>query len=92
MTKREKLRNKLRSNPSAATMHDVETMLGHFGFSLVRIRGSHHVFEYDDGERTMQIIVPMHGRKVKSAYVKRVIELIDGLFPESSEDSGVGQE
>ena len=82
MTKKEKLRRKLRNNPAGATMQDVQTLLGRFGFTLARVSGSHHIFEYDDGERFEQVVVPLHGRKVKKIYVKKVIQLIDGLFPE----------
>ena len=87
MAKRDKLRRKLRENPADATMQEVETLLQRFGFSLVRIRGSHHIYEYQDGDIWRQIVVPLHGRKVKKVYVKKVVEIIDGLFPE--EDSKV---
>jgi predicted RNA binding protein YcfA (HicA-like mRNA interferase family) len=81
MTKREKLRRKLR-NPSAdANMRDVQTLLGNFGFVLIRTRGSHHIFEYDDGERNEQVVFPVHGRKVKRVYIKDVVKILDELFP-----------
>ena len=94
MSKREKLRQKLRDQPADSTMQDVQTLLERFGFILARIRGSHHIFEYDQGGATSQIVVPMHGRKVKKVYVQRVIELLDTLFPPediediSEEDDG----
>jgi len=81
VTKRDKLRRKLRNNPTDATMQDVETLLVRFGFTLVRVTGSHHIYEYDDGERTQQITVPLHGRKVKKVYVQQISEILDGLFP-----------
>lgn len=65
MSKREKLRRKLRNNPTDATMEEVETLLTRFGFKLARVSGSHHIFEYEDEQRFRQIIVPLHGRKVK---------------------------
>ncbi len=64
MTKRDKLRLKLRNNPNNATMQELETLLFQFGFTRARIRGSHHVFEYDNGSEFRQIIVPLHGNKV----------------------------
>ena len=81
MSKREKLRQKLRNRPADADMQDVQTLLQRFGFVLVRTRGSHHIFEYDDGETNRQIVVPLHGRKVKKVYVQRIVELLDELFP-----------
>ena len=62
-------------------MQDVETLLQRFGFALVRRAGSHHLFEYDDGEQWRQIVVPLHGRKVKQVYVEQVIALLNTLFP-----------
>lgn len=75
-------------------MQDVETLLHRFGFTLARITGSHHIYEYDDGERFKQITVPLHGRKVKKVYVRQVSDLLDEMFPEvpepdEAEDPGV---
>jgi len=86
MSKREKLRRKLRNNPENATMQEVETLLSRFGFTLARISGSHHIYEYDVGDLWKQVIVPLHGSKVKKIYVKKVVEAIDELFPEEPED------
>ena len=82
MTKREKLRRKLRNRPADATMQEVQTLLSYFGFELVRTTGSHHIFEYDDGENFSQIVVPLHGRKVKKFYIKRISQILDEMFPE----------
>jgi predicted RNA binding protein YcfA (HicA-like mRNA interferase family) len=70
MSKREKLRRKLRNHPAEANIQDVQTLLQRFGFSLARTRGSHYIFEYDDGEHFQQIVVPVHGRKVKKVYIQ----------------------
>lgn len=91
MTRREKLRRKLRNNPAGATMQEVETLLKNFGFELARISGSHHIYEYDAGDIWKQVVVPLHGRKVKKAYVKQVVDILDELFPED-EDEGDEQE
>jgi predicted RNA binding protein YcfA (HicA-like mRNA interferase family) len=93
VSKREKLRQKLRNQPSEATMQDVETLLYRFGFILARVRGSHHIFEYDDGESILQIVVPVHGTKVKKIYVQRAVALLDNLFPlEKSDEDEDGQD
>ncbi len=86
MSKREKLRRKLRNNPENATMQEVETLLSRFGFTLARVSGSHHIYEYDDGDIWKQVIVPLHGSKVKKVYVKKAVEVIDELFPAESEN------
>ena len=81
MSKREKLRQKLRQQPAEADMQDVQTLLQRFGFTLVRTHGSHHIFEYDDGKRFQQIVIPLHGRRVKKVYVERTVMILDELFP-----------
>jgi len=81
VSKREKLRSKLRLQPADASMQDVETLLKRFRFVLIRVRGSHHIFEYDDGERFQQIVVPVHGRRVKKVYVEQAVAILDELFP-----------
>jgi predicted RNA binding protein YcfA (HicA-like mRNA interferase family) len=95
MSKGEKLRRKLRVRPADANMRDVETLLVRFGFTLARIHGSHHIFEYDNGERFQQVIVPLHGRKVKRMYIQQVIAILDELFPPeelTDEDENGGDE
>jgi predicted RNA binding protein YcfA (HicA-like mRNA interferase family) len=82
MSKKEKLRRKLRNNPKDATMQEVETLLTRFGFRLIRIRGSHHIFR----NGAIDIIIPLHGRKVGMEYVKEVILILDRLFPESENE------
>ena len=86
MSKRDKLRRKLRNNPKDATLQEVETLLIAFDFQRVRVRGSHHIYEYDDGVTVKKIVIPLHGRKLKSLYAKRVVEIIDALFGEALED------
>jgi predicted RNA binding protein YcfA (HicA-like mRNA interferase family) len=85
MSKRKKLRQKLRNNPKNATLQELQTLLTTYGFTLIRIRGSHYIFEYESEKGTEQIIIPVHARKVKWIYAQTVIETIDALFPESPE-------
>jgi predicted RNA binding protein YcfA (HicA-like mRNA interferase family) len=40
---------------------------------LDRITGSHHIFLKND----ITFVIPVHNNKVKTVYVKRVIELIE---------------
>jgi predicted RNA binding protein YcfA (HicA-like mRNA interferase family) len=80
MSKRDKLRRKLRNNPRDATMQEVETLLLRFDFVLERVSGSHHIYRYN-GVPVRKIVIPLHGRKVKEVYVKRAIDLLDTIFP-----------
>jgi predicted RNA binding protein YcfA (HicA-like mRNA interferase family) len=86
MSKRKKLRQKLRNNPKNATLQELQTLLTAYGFVLSRVRGSHYIFEYESGNITEQVIIPVHGRKVKWVYTQIVTETIDSLFPESSDE------
>ena len=73
MSKRAKLREKLKNNPNDATFSDVRKLLEQEGLLLDRIQGSHHIFTKDD----LTFVIPVHNNKVKTIYVKRVIELIE---------------
>jgi predicted RNA binding protein YcfA (HicA-like mRNA interferase family) len=57
-----------------------------FRFKLARVSGSHHIYEYEEGDNWRQLVLPLHGRKVKRIYVKKVIEIIDELFPEDTDE------
>jgi predicted RNA binding protein YcfA (HicA-like mRNA interferase family) len=73
MTKREKLRARLKNNPTDATFADIRKLLEQEGFVLDRVTGSHHVFTKDEAT----FVVPVHNNQVKTIYVKRAIELIE---------------
>ncbi len=49
-------------------------------------------YEYDDGTRFQQIVVPLHGRKVKRVYVQQVIAILDDMFPPDKESGEDGEE
>lgn len=84
MSKREKLRQKLRNNPKDATLQEVETLLFAFGFERTRVQGSHHIYEYRDGKIVRKIVIAVHGRKLKSVYVRRAVEMVDSFAGEEN--------
>jgi predicted RNA binding protein YcfA (HicA-like mRNA interferase family) len=43
------------------------------GFDLDHVSGSHHIFKRPE----ITFAIPVHNNRVKSVYVKRVIELIE---------------
>ncbi len=73
MTKREKLRERLKNNPNNVRFSDIRKLLEHENFELDRVTGSHHIFI--KGE--VILVIPVHNNRVKTVYVKRVLELID---------------
>ena len=71
--KKHKLLARLTNNPKDASFHHVRMLLLNEGFELKRVTGSHHVFTRED----LTFVIPVHANRVKSVYVKRVIELIN---------------
>jgi predicted RNA binding protein YcfA (HicA-like mRNA interferase family) len=86
MSKRDKLRRKLRNNPRGARFSELETLLLHFGFILARVKGSHHVYEYHQGQVRAILVVPTHANQVKAQYVSDALAMLDELFPEDGDD------
>ncbi len=74
MSKKDKLLELLKSSPNNVTFGDIRKLLELEGFDLDRITGSHHIFKRNE----VVLVIPVHNNRVKSIYVKRVIELIEG--------------
>lgn len=70
---RRKLLERLKNNPQGATFDDIRRLLSQEGFELDRVTGSHHIFKRPG----ITFVIPVHRNRVKSVYVKRVIELIE---------------
>ncbi len=73
MSKRDKLLELLKSSPNNARFSDVCKLLQLEGFSLDRITGNHHIFKRND----VIVVIPIHNKKVKSVYIRRVVEIIE---------------
>lgn len=56
------------------TFGDIRKLLELEGFDLDRTTGSHHIFKRNE----IVLVIPVHNNRVKSVYVKRVVELIEG--------------
>jgi len=53
---------------------DVRKELEDHGWSLVRINGSHHIFQ---GEHRPTLSIPVHKWRGKAGYVRRVRKIIE---------------
>jgi predicted RNA binding protein YcfA (HicA-like mRNA interferase family) len=82
MSKREKLRERLKNNPTDATFSDIRKLLEQEGFVLDRIAGSHHIFVRDE----IILPIPVHNNKVKTVYTKRLIEIIEPAETQQQEE------
>ncbi len=74
MSKKDKLLELLKNSPNNVTFGDIRKLLELEGFNLDRITGSHHIFKRNE----IVLVIPVHNNRVKSVYVKRVVELIEG--------------
>lgn len=81
MSKRDKLRRKLKNNPIGVNYATIETLLLSYGFDWLRTTGSHRLFRHP-AHPTVKIIIPVHGNHVKPAYVREIIRILDTYFPE----------
>lgn len=76
MTKKDKLINKIRNNPTNVRFETIQTILLDLGFKERQPKGgsSHYTYTLDN----FIITVPRH-KPVNKAYVKLVISVIDEL-------------
>lgn len=77
MTQREKLLERIRSNPKDVRFEDLDKLLQWYGFECRSSGGSHYVYKK---KGCRPITIPRH-KPVKTVYVKMVLRLIE----ESSE-------
>lgn len=68
-----KLLDRLRNSSAGVTFDDIRTLLLREGFRLDRVTGSHHIFK----KSGVTFVIPVHANRVKSVYVKRVVELVE---------------
>ena len=72
MSKRDKLLELLKNSPNNVRFSDICKLLELESFFLDRITGSHHIFKKND----VILVIPVHNKKVKSVYIRRVLEII----------------
>lgn len=61
--------------PSEQPFRDVARLLRHAGYELVRVSGSHHLFEKSGAPL---LSIPVHRGKVKPFYVRQVEKICRG--------------
>lgn len=59
--------------PSDVRFAEVRKLVEVHGWELVRISGSHHVFQLPDGR---SYVVPVHRNKVKHVYFREIKKLL----------------
>jgi len=61
--------------PAEQRFAEIRRELERHGWSLVRINGSHHIFEKPNESL---LVLPVHHGKVKPAYVRRLKKILEG--------------
>lgn len=76
MSKKDKLLQKIRNNPTNVKFETIQSLLLYFGFSERVSRGgsSHHTFTYGE-----YIITVPKKKPVKSIYVKKALSILEDL-------------
>jgi predicted RNA binding protein YcfA (HicA-like mRNA interferase family) len=77
MTQRDKLLAKIRSHPKNVRFEDLQTLLEHYGYQLVRVSGSHHRYQR---QGSPPVTVSRHGTHVHSAAIEEVLRILDTLI------------
>jgi predicted RNA binding protein YcfA (HicA-like mRNA interferase family) len=70
---REELRRRIAQHPNAVTIRELQGLLEAYGWTLERVRGSHHIFTRGRDRLT----VPYRRPHVLAVYVKRVLTLTE---------------
>jgi predicted RNA binding protein YcfA (HicA-like mRNA interferase family) len=63
--------------PSPRRFAEIRKELESAGFRLVRISGSHHVFERPGDPKL--VVIPVHQGKVKPVYGRKIKQIVEGL-------------
>ena len=59
--------------PSDVRFSEIRKLVEKHGWRLVRINGSHHIFQLPDGQI---FVVPVHKNKVKHVYLREIEKLL----------------
>ena len=76
MSKKEKLLQKILSNPQDVRFEELDRLLKHFGVECRRVRGDHFIYKRK-GYRALPI---PRKTPVRSIYVKQALDLIEDLI------------
>lgn len=77
MTRFNRLKKRIKSEKVSndISFDEISKYLNHYGFYLVRVNGSHHIFNNKDG---IQLTIPVHSGKIKQYYVTLVVKIVKG--------------
>jgi len=76
MTNEEKRLEKFCNTGAEAAFREVIQVMEILGYRIIRMRGSHFIFEKIGDSKARNITIPVHCNKVKKKYVKDIIKMI----------------
>jgi len=78
LSKLNKLLEKIKNNPKQVRFEELDKILLHYGFRKRQPSGgsSHYIYTKDD----KIISVPFHQPHIKTVYVERAIDLLEGVI------------
>jgi len=62
----------MKNQPSGIRFEEASKVLAHFGYTQVRVKGSHHQFRNEDGDLT----TVQYGSPINKVYVFDILERI----------------
>jgi len=71
---RDNLRRRMAQHPRTVTFAEARRVLEAFGWTLDRIRGSHHHFTSPTGAR---LVIPLQRPTLQPVYVRQILAAID---------------
>ena len=76
MGKKEKLYSRVRNNQKNVGFQNFCTLMVYFGFELVRVSGSHHLYQHPEVEEVMNV-QPTKDNLAKAYQVRQFLKLVE---------------
>lgn len=85
MSKLKKLLHRIQNNPKHVRFEQLDRILTHYGFTRRQASGGTSHYYYTKGKKL--ISVPFNQPHIKTTYVERAIELLEGEINDDEQES-----
>jgi predicted RNA binding protein YcfA (HicA-like mRNA interferase family) len=76
MGKKRKLYSRIQNNQKNVRFRDFSTLMEYFGFVLIRVRGSHHLYQHPDVEEVLSV-QPRKDNRAKAYQLRQFLKLVE---------------
>lgn len=76
MSKKQKLYKRIKNNQNNLRFQDFCVLMEHFGFVLMRVSGSHHLYQHQHIDEIMNV-QPTRDNLAKTYQVRQFLKLVD---------------